>query len=414
VSTAIAPLHFFGRYALTIVDNGYSIVAVLPGTKQPRFRNWTAACFKDSDSKFVARHAAKFPQDGVGIACGTKVIGIDIDETDAEEAARFHQIALEVLGDTPLVRIGQFPKRLLVYRAREPINTMRCGVEVLGCGSKFVAFGIHRETEKPYYWPEDSPTDTDIGALPVADGNLIEQYLQRVSAKPVTVVAPTNDNATSRPRALPKPELEGLQSRDVRNENGRVMEGREAFLTLLVWEEYRRRYSGVDDLAQRAWNRFAAEADLARPKGNSRRSRYCIRDARAKARAIVRKAPPVKSNVHGFHLVRHLHSFRRRSYWTDERKQRHYGIATARGLAVTRLAVNRAMLDAVLLGAGQCAATVKELAAASGLSVRAVQSARRDLVDEGLWITERGVYVPVAFDTSVAASIPANEGRAAA
>jgi hypothetical protein len=229
-----APLHFFGRHAETIVDNGYSVVAVLPGTKRPRFPNWTTACFKDSDPKFVARHAAKFPHDSIGIACGTKVVGIDIDETDTEQAARFHRIALEVFGDTPLVRVGQLPKRLLVYRAREPIHTMRCGVEVLGCGSNFVAFGIHPVTERPYYWPQDNPTDTDIGALPAVDRSLIERLLQRVSAKPVVVIVPNNDNTKSRPRALPKKELGGLQSRIVRNENGRVVEGREAFMTLLV------------------------------------------------------------------------------------------------------------------------------------------------------------------------------------
>jgi hypothetical protein len=73
------------------------------------------------------------------------------------------------------------------------------------------------------------------------------------------------------------------------------------------------------------------------------------------------------------------------------------------------------MLDALPLGAGQCTATVKELAVASGLSVRAVQSARRDLLDEGLWIAERRVYVPVGFDTAAVASIPATEhGQAAA
>jgi hypothetical protein len=63
---------FFARHAATIVDNGYSIVAVLPGTKRPRFRKWQAACFMDTEALFLSRHFGKYPDDSIGIACGTK------------------------------------------------------------------------------------------------------------------------------------------------------------------------------------------------------------------------------------------------------------------------------------------------------------------------------------------------------
>jgi hypothetical protein len=122
---------FFGPLAETIVDNGYTVVPVLPGTKKPRFQNWQKGCFADTDPAFLARHVAKYPGDSVGLACGSKIIGIDIDATDPQRAAELQHLATEMLGDTPLLRIGELPKRLLVYRAGERINTVTgAGVEV--------------------------------------------------------------------------------------------------------------------------------------------------------------------------------------------------------------------------------------------------------------------------------------------
>jgi Bifunctional DNA primase/polymerase, N-terminal len=161
------PDNFFGRHAETIVDNGYSVVPVLPGTKKPRFKKWQTACFKDTDSNFLTRHVANKPTDSVGLACGTKITAIDIDETDPVLADQMHQIAREELGYTPLVRYGEYPRRVLVYRTGEPMDTARFGkFDVLGRGGKFVAFGIHPGTGKPYFWPEDNPSDTDIETLP--------------------------------------------------------------------------------------------------------------------------------------------------------------------------------------------------------------------------------------------------------
>src|SRR5580658_8543813 len=97
---------FFGQHAATIVDNGFSVVAVLPGTKKPRYPKWQMACFRDTDLAFLARHVSKHPADSIGLACGTKITGIDIDQSDPVLAAQIHQIAREELGDTPLVRYG--------------------------------------------------------------------------------------------------------------------------------------------------------------------------------------------------------------------------------------------------------------------------------------------------------------------
>jgi hypothetical protein len=386
---------FFGQHAATIVDNGFSVVAVLPATKRPRYQKWQMACFRDTDLAFLARHVSKHPADSIGLACGTKITGIDIDESDPVVAAQIHQIAREELGDTPLVRYGQYPKRVLVYRAREQMDTVRAGkVDVLAAGAKFVAFGIHPVTGQPYHWPEDNPADTDLTSLPGVDKLSIERFLQRLQA-----TMPSRQSkkglAPSQPRTpmLPSPNLE---ARIVRNSNGKVIDGREAYLTLLTWQEYQGNLSAVD-VAHRAWRRFVAGADLSRPKGSSRRDAYSIKDAIAKAKSIVRKAPPrITRRYRPGVDARHLHSLRRPGFWTVERKQAHQAQAALRGMSGSRLAANAAMLEAVPTEAGQCEATVRELMEVTGLSMSAVKTSRAKLVEEGLWIVERGVYAPSA------------------
>ena len=52
----------------------------------------------------------------VGISCnGSGVCGVDIDVLEPDWAERVHAIAFEMLGPTA-IRIGQAPKRMLIYR----------------------------------------------------------------------------------------------------------------------------------------------------------------------------------------------------------------------------------------------------------------------------------------------------------
>src|SRR5215469_6978983 len=160
----------FGFHAEPVVANGYSIVPFLPRTKKPRYRRWTAACYKHTDLDFLYRHASKFPDDSVAIACGTKVIAVDIDIDDPAQADQIHQIARETLADTPLVRFGRAPRRALLYRPLEMISTKRVGnVEVLGAGSAVVAFGIHPQTGASYRWLDATPADTPVEDIPAVN-----------------------------------------------------------------------------------------------------------------------------------------------------------------------------------------------------------------------------------------------------
>lgn len=88
--------------------------------------------------------------------------GVDIDCTNLALSNVIRGLALAFLGMAP-ERIGRAPKRLLIYRTKEPFRRMRLWIkepngtkqliEVLGEGQQYVVAGIHPVTGKPYEWP---------------------------------------------------------------------------------------------------------------------------------------------------------------------------------------------------------------------------------------------------------------------
>ncbi len=124
-----------------------------------------------------------------GIRCGGAV-GVDIDILDPALSERVKNLALQILGDTNLVRIGRAPKQLLVYRTESPMRKKIWSagpekdsnkIEVLGAGSQFIAFGTHPDTLEPYAWPELSPLDVPLCDLPAVTDDMIEQFLEEAA-----------------------------------------------------------------------------------------------------------------------------------------------------------------------------------------------------------------------------------------
>jgi hypothetical protein len=109
------------------------------------------------------------------------VVAIDIDIADIHVSWQVRQVAADIFGSTPLIRVGQWPKLLLVFRAGEPIDTQHIGgVDILGRGSQFVAFGIHPGTGKAYYWLEDSPSGIDVSSVPEVSLKQIKLFVNEV------------------------------------------------------------------------------------------------------------------------------------------------------------------------------------------------------------------------------------------
>lgn len=386
---------FFARHAATIADNGFSVVAIRPRTKKPRYPKWHTASFQPSELSWIALNAARNPDDSVALGCGRFVIAIDIDAEDREDAARIQAIAERELGSTPLMRVGKWPKRALLYRSSDDIHTRRSGlVEIIGRGGNIVAFGIHPEIKKPYYWIEDSPTDTDASSLPQISADDLKRFL--TDACQSRLIKPANDNTR-----LTSVHPGVLAARIVRDSSGIVVDGREAFLTLLVLKHASTGELSAGGIADGAWAEFEKSADLSRPNSGTGK-RWSRRDAFAKARATKRRIETGLVKIDGVPARRwlnrgpatHLHSHRAPGYWTDERKSEHQARVAQRRVPPSVLKVNQAMLDFVPTATGQCIGTVAEIEAKSGICERSVQSARSELVRCGFWVTEWGVYVP--------------------
>lgn len=165
---------FMARFGARLVDNGYPVIPIQPGTKKPgrfqrgawgEYAGWNRHCDRATTLQEVEVWS-QWPDCGIGIAGGA-IAAVDIDVGDAEIAAAIDQLARDRLGDTPALRIGRAPKRLLVYRTEAPFKGIRCSpIEVLCRGQQFVAYAIHPDTYRPYDWPEESLVDLSLGSLP--------------------------------------------------------------------------------------------------------------------------------------------------------------------------------------------------------------------------------------------------------
>lgn len=187
----MADTSWMARFGARLVTNGYAILPIGPGTKKPgRFQRgawadypeWNRHAARPTTEVEVATWSA-WPDCGVGIVGGA-VAAVDIDiAVDAELALRIEALARVRLGDTPALRIGRAPKRLLVYRTAEPFRGIkRHPLEVLCLGQQFLAYAIHPETGAPYIWPEEGLADIDIADLPEITAGAALAFLDEAHA----------------------------------------------------------------------------------------------------------------------------------------------------------------------------------------------------------------------------------------
>jgi hypothetical protein len=400
----------FNEFAERLVENGFTVtptkgkVPVVPKWQNP----------KPTDVRWLGKmlHAHRYRGHNLGIVCG-RVIGIDIDADNPLKVAQLEALAVEHLGATPFQRIGRAPRSLLLYRpaAGELIPSLaKVGgcIDLLSAGKQFVGFGIHPDTGQPYHWTASSPATARVDDLPVITSTSVKAFANAVCRALGTSV-----------RGLPEFSLQGmdtaLKSRHrtrqgeldsppdaqiVRGADGRVVDGREAFMARLTAAEFAKRvHRTPDELGTRVWAKFIAEADLSRAKGSNLRQRWALKDALAKARAICRRNPNLKPprRSRGGHPASHLHAWRKPGFWTAALRELHLAEVGRRIATPATLAVARVMMEAVDASNGFCTTPIGELAKRACCSPKSVKAARATLRDAGLWIAgPGGVFVPVA------------------
>jgi hypothetical protein len=226
-------------------------------------------------------------------------VAIDLDFLrDPILAKRAYDIAIAAFGETPLVRQGQAPKTALLYRAAEPIATIKLkaangsgdGVDIIGDGAQLVAFGIHPDTIEPYRWVgAETPLTATPDDAPAISCEQIRAFLTELGR----FVELTNGGGNkTRGRGG-----RGGFGTIVRNAEGLVVDGREAWLTLIVHRTAVELHAeGVSveatALVARAWATFENTTALADGK-------WTLQRARRKAEALIRRVKAGKVKLDG-------------------------------------------------------------------------------------------------------------------
>lgn len=178
---------YLAAYGEKLVENGYQIVPIRPGSKSPGFDGWqkTKATAKTVRNWLVGG----FEDAGVGILTA-HTPAIDIDVLDRDVSEKIEKFCTEEFGFSFPTRIGKAPKRLLLFRTNEPFKKLFTAkykdewgdvhrVEILGEGQQFVAYAIHMDTRMPYKWvSEGEPINVHADELPELSADDLEKLLE--------------------------------------------------------------------------------------------------------------------------------------------------------------------------------------------------------------------------------------------
>lgn len=202
---------YLAQHGQRLLDNGYHIVPIRAGGKAPGFDGWEKSRATRDQLKDWLDNGHR--NAGVGIITkNTPAIDIDIRD---EKVAMLMDAYVRKHFKVTLVRVGQAPKRLFLFRCDTPFRKMRTTVrfdewkekqqiEVLAEGQQFVAYHKHPETGKPYTWPDagQNPLDVRANDLPTVTVDQIEEllsYFEEVADSEGWVVAKA---ARSRSKAV--------------------------------------------------------------------------------------------------------------------------------------------------------------------------------------------------------------------
>lgn len=183
----------FVSLAKKLINQGYHVVPIPLGSKGPVLHDWRNTFPRTAEA--VEALSRRHSTDGVGII--TKFTpAVDVDVLDPAVADHMEQFIRDNLDDAPL-RIGKWPKRLMLFSCDEPFAKVTSArfidpknpgvenrVEVLADGQQFVAYHTHPDTGKPYEWPNDwdNPLDVcalDLPVIGVAHARAVVQEFER-------------------------------------------------------------------------------------------------------------------------------------------------------------------------------------------------------------------------------------------
>lgn len=194
----------------------------------------------------------------LGPASGNTFV-IDIDVVEEELSQQVQELATRFLGDTPLKRVGRWPKMAFVYRhdPEDPIpsrtlhfvqseNAGNEGgdeqlVEIISTGKAMTFYGKHHKTGRYFRWIEGPPHIHGPESVPVVTSSQLGDFLDAVdSVRPFSKSASFDLQSVSwewdENAKVHKPRIRshGAVSDWTENDEGKVSDGREAYLTRIA------------------------------------------------------------------------------------------------------------------------------------------------------------------------------------
>jgi len=238
---------------------------------------------------------------------------LDIDVTDPVLSKAVVDLADEMFGYTPLRRIGRAPKMALVYRAppdEAVASTQRHfsevdgdgnvvpsehAVEILGKGKPLTFHGKHHKTGRYFLWPDKSPLRVGPDQAPVVPTLLIAEFLDRIDRdvrrfvrSASFAISPESWTWDDDRQATVPGRIQAAAggAQWVEDARGKVVDGREKYLTTLVYQIARlNRGMPPERIAHITAEQFAQTAEMSgRWSANS-----VLRLALDKARRLVAK-----------------------------------------------------------------------------------------------------------------------------
>lgn len=175
----------FAFLAPKLRDMGWKSLIPLhnPG-KRPIMSDWEEYSQSPPTESEIDLWARQHPNAGVGLVSGPDgVVAVDLDFKDVAKSTRSLDIADEMLGATPLVRVGQAPKTMLFYRAvadLDPGGRAFGGYELYRHSGQVVLYGVHPDTRQPYRWIEGRPEDMSPCDLPVVTQPMLDAFKRAI------------------------------------------------------------------------------------------------------------------------------------------------------------------------------------------------------------------------------------------
>ena len=191
----------FASLAPKLRDMGWKSLIPLhnPG-KRPIISGWEAYSQSEPTDFEINLWGTRYPDAGIGLVSGPDgVIAVDLDFLDAAKSVRARHIANDMLGATPLVRVGQAPKTMMFFRADvnlDPGGRAFGGYELYRHSGQVVLYSVHPDTRQPYRWIEARPEDISPSDLPVIFQSMLDAF--KTAMEPLCEITKRSfDNARS-------------------------------------------------------------------------------------------------------------------------------------------------------------------------------------------------------------------------